>query len=101
MYKWVCKVVCVKREILEREPAFKFNGKPIQSSFPISDGHRPLFRDVVNRQINNFHRRFIGREGTMISYSGLRTNLPQAKSDNKALYCCLLFICGTFDRKLL
>jgi hypothetical protein len=36
---WVCKVVCVKGELLHRKPLFKFNRKTIQSGFPISNRH--------------------------------------------------------------
>jgi Endosomal/lysosomal potassium channel TMEM175 len=35
----VCKVVCVKGELLHRKPLFKFNRKTIQSGFPISNRH--------------------------------------------------------------
>jgi hypothetical protein len=45
----VCQIDCVKGEKLGRKAIGKLDRKSIERRFPISNWHRPFFRDVLNR----------------------------------------------------
>jgi hypothetical protein len=65
--KRVCQVFCVSDFESLGKPVSKFNGEAIESRFPIMDGHRPSFGDVVDRQVNDLKDGLIRRKNPMIA----------------------------------
>jgi len=49
------------------KPASKFNGKAIESRFPVMDGHLPFFGDVLDRQINDLKDRLVRGKDPVIA----------------------------------
>jgi hypothetical protein len=49
------------------KPVSKCNGEAIESWFPVMDGHRPSFGDVVDRQVNDRKDSLIRRKNPMIA----------------------------------
>jgi len=62
----VCQVVCVKEQNLVRESISEFNREAIESRVPIADGHRPLFGNIGDRQVDHLESRLISWEHAMI-----------------------------------
>src|SRR2546421_12000770 len=49
----VCQVFCVSNFLIMGKPVSKCNGEAIEGRFPVMDGHRPFFGDVLDRQVND------------------------------------------------
>jgi hypothetical protein len=50
----VCQIDCVKGKDLSWKSIAKLNSEAIEGGFPISDGHRPLFSNIPNGEIDHF-----------------------------------------------
>jgi hypothetical protein len=60
---------------MAREAIFELNTKPIQSGFPIVDGHGPILADIAQRQIEQFGQGVITGEDRAVFHDFSQTSI--------------------------